>query len=446
MDQVENRQRVLIGEFFKEIPVTGFHWVALAVLFVAFAIEAWEFMVPFFTVSGLMTYFNVGYDIAGFLMSSAFFGALAGAYLYAPIADIIGRKKTIIIGLVAYSIFNLVSVFSPPNMWEFFFVTRFIAGFFLVSVMVQPFPLLEEFLPVSVRGRMTTYLAAGWPVGTMMLIGAVYLFYPSYGWQGVFVVSSVVALIWLVAVIFLIPESPYYLVSVNKQDMARKIINEKIARKNIVPDNVDLYTEKVKRRTIIELFKKEYVKATILIFFANFFFSFGYWGLFSWLPTILANRGLTFVNTLDFVFVSALAQFPGYFVAAYLEEKKLGRKWTLIPFLIAAGAATFLFAYSYTFEAMIISLVILSFFNLGGWGIWDVWQPELYPTELRGTLMGWIGGAQRITNSIAPSLFGFLLATHAIGFDTIVVLVALSLFVTAVIVYPLPETRGKLLT
>jgi len=441
----EKTQKIPVGEFFKEMPVTRFHWVALAVLFIAFAIEAWEFMVPFFTVSGLMTYFHIGYGIAGLLMSAAFFGALAGAYLYAPIADIIGRKKTIIIGLIAYSIFNLIAVFSPANMWEFFFVTRFIAGFFLVSVMVQPFPLLEEFLPVNVRGRMTTYLAAGWPIGTMMLLGALYLLYPSYGWQGVYVISSAVALVWLAAVFFLIPESPYYLVSVNKQDVARKIINEKIAHKNIVPDNVDLYTEKVKSRTIIELFKKEYAKATILIFFANFFFSFGYWGLFSWLPEILGSRGLTFVSTLGFVFASALAQLPGYFAASYLEEKKLGRKWTLIPFLIASGAATFLFAYSYTFAIMIISLVILSFFNLGGWGVWDVWQPELYPTELRGALMGWVGGAQRITNSIAPSLFGLLLATHIIGFDTIVVLVALSLLVTAVFVYPLQETKGKVL-
>jgi len=441
----EKTQKMLLGEFFKDMPVTSFHYMALAVLFIAFAIEAWEFMVPFFTVSGLMSYFHIGYNIAGLLMSAAFFGALAGAYLFAPLADIIGRKRIIEIGLLAYSIFNLIAIFSPANMWEFFFVTRFIAGFFLIGVMVQPFPLLEEFLPVRVRGRMSTYLAAGWPIGTMMLIGALYLVYPSYGWQGVYIVSSAVALIWLLAVIFLIPESPYYLVSVNKQELARKIINEKIARKNVIPDNVDLYVEKVKRRSIIELFRKEYWKMTILIFLGNFFFSFGYWGLFSWLPEILASRGLTFVTTLGFVFASALAQFPGYFASAYLEEK-IGRKWTLIPFLIASGAATFIFAYSYTFAWMIISLVILSFFNLGGWGVWDIWQPEMYPTELRGTLMGWIGGAQRISNSIAPSVFGFLLSTHAIGFTTIVVLVALSLLITAVVVYPLPETRGKILT
>lgn len=439
--------RVLIGEIFRDIPLTRFHWMALSILFVAFAIEAWEFMVPFFTVSGLMSYFGVNYDIAGLMMSAAFFGALVGAYLLAPIADIIGRKKTIIIGLVGYSIFNLITVLSPSSSWEFFFISRFIAGLFLIVVMIQPFPLLEEFLPVRVRGRMTTYLAAGWPIGTMMLIGAVYLLYPSYGWQGVFAFSSVVALIWLVAVVLLIPESPYYLVGVNKQEIAKKIINEKIVGKeNYVSNDVELYTVKVESKFRLgELFKKQYVKYTILIFLGNFFFSFGYWGLFSWLPTILSSRGLTFVTTLDFVFVSALAQFPGYFAAAYWEEKRIGRKKLLIIFLIAAALGTFLFAYSYTFEMMIIALVILSFFNLGGWGIWDVWQPELYPTELRGTVMGWIGGAQRISNSIAPSVLGFLLATKLITFDIIVVLVAFSLIVTAIVITPLKETRGEIL-
>ncbi|MEM3334163.1 MAG: MFS transporter [Thermoplasmata archaeon] len=440
-------KRIPVGELFKDIPVTKFHWIAISVLFVAFAIEAWEFMVPFFTVNGLMNFFNVNYDIVGLLMSSAFFGALAGAYILAPIADIIGRKKTIILGLVGYSIFNLLTVFSPSNMWEFFFITRFIAGFFLIVVMVQPFPLLEEFLPVKVRGRMATYLAAGWPIGTMMLIGAVYLFYPTYGWQGVFTVSSLVALIWLGAIIFLLPESPYFLVSKNKQKEAKKIINEKIVGKeNFVPENVQLYTVEIKEKfKLAALFKKDYVKYTILIFFGNFFFSFGYWGLFSWLPTILYSRGLTFVTTLDFVFISALAQFPGYFAAAYWEEKKIGRKKLLIIFLVSAAIGTFLFAYSYSFEMMIVSLIILSFFNLGGWGIWDIWQPELYPTELRGTVMGWIGGAQRISNSIAPSLLGFLLAIHGISFDEIVILVAISLIVTALVIIPLKETRGEIL-
>ncbi|MEM0150408.1 MAG: MFS transporter [Candidatus Micrarchaeaceae archaeon] len=440
-------KRILVGELFKDIPVTKFHWIAISVLFVAFAIEAWEFMVPFFTVNGLMNFFNVNYDIVGLLMSSAFFGALAGAYILAPIADIIGRKKTIILGLAGYSIFNLLTVFSPSNMWEFFFITRFIAGFFLIVVMVQPFPLLEEFLPVKVRGRMATYLAAGWPIGTMMLIGAVYLFYPTYGWQGVFTVSSLVALIWLGAIIFLLPESPYFLVSKNKQKEAKKIINEKIVGKeNFVPENVQLYTVEIKEKfKLAALFKKDYVKYTILIFFGNFFFSFGYWGLFSWLPTILYSRGLTFVTTLDFVFISALAQFPGYFAAAYWEEKKIGRKKLLIIFLVSAAIGTFLFAYSYSFEMMIVSLIILSFFNLGGWGIWDIWQPELYPTELRGTVMGWIGGAQRVSNSIAPSLLGFLLAIHGISFDEIVILVAISLIVTALVIIPLKETRGEIL-
>lgn len=447
MENIPENKRILVGEIFRDIPLTKFHWKVLVVLFVAFAIEAWEFMVPFFTVGGLMNYFNVDYDIAGLLMSSAFFGALAGAYLLAPIADIIGRKKTIILGLIGYSVFNLITTISPSDSWIFFFISRFIAGFFLIVVMVQPFPLLEELLPVKVRGRMATYLAAGWPIGTMMLIGAVYLLYPNYGWQGVFAFSSLVALLWLVAVVLMVPESPYYLVSKNMQDQAKKIINEKITgQKDYVPEDIQLYTLQVKGKfRLVELFRKDYVKYTILIFLGNFFFSFGYWGLFSWLPTILASRGLTFITTLDFVFVSALAQFPGYFAAAYWEEKKIGRKKLLMIFLIAAAIGTFLFAYSYSFEMMIVSLVILSFFNLGGWGIWDVWQPELYPTELRGTLMGWIGGAQRITNSIAPSVLGFMLATHAISFDGIVILVALSLIVTALVVIPLKETRGEIL-
>ncbi len=94
MDEFENRKKVSLYGFFGKIPVSRFCWIALAIIFVAFAIEAWTFMVPFYTISGLITYF------VGLLISAAFLSVKAGVYLFVPINDTLMRKRTIIIGIL----------------------------------------------------------------------------------------------------------------------------------------------------------------------------------------------------------------------------------------------------------------------------------------------------------------------------------------------------------
>ncbi|WP_084795432.1 MFS transporter [Acidiplasma aeolicum] len=415
--------------------------MATSILFFTFAIEAWEFLIPSFLLPTLMPYFGVSTGIGGFLVSAPYFGALLGAYTFAPLADKIGRKKSIISGLAGYGVANAFAALASPSYWYVFFIARFVSGFFLIMVMVQPFAMLEEFLPVKSRGRITTFLASGWPAGTLLAVAAVYFILPKFSWQGVILISSVIALIYIIPVQFLLNETPYFLVGAGKQREAKETIR-KISRGKIqVPEGVTLYTVNVKRGSLKELFRKDLFRYTLLIFGANVAFSLGYWGLFAWLPVILVDRGISFLDTILYIAIGAVAEFPGYLIAAYLEEKKkLGRKWVMAIFLGASGIATFWLAFSYTLTDVMAAIIVLSFFNLGAWGVWDAWQPELYPSNIRGTLMGWVGGAQRISNAIAPSLFGVLVALAIIGFTGIIVIVAVALWITIVFIYGLRET------
>jgi MFS transporter, putative metabolite:H+ symporter len=59
----------------------------------------------------------------------------------------------------------------------------------------------------------------------------------------------------------------------------------------------------------------------------------------------------------------------------------------------------------------------MSFFALGAWGALYAWTPELYPTEIRATGVGWASGMSRIAGILAPILGGILfgIATTASG-------------------------------
>lgn len=434
-------QDIEIGDMFNNMKLNRRHVLITSILFFAFAIEAWEFLIPSFLLPTLLKFFSIGTTIGGLLISAPYFGALIGAYFLAPFADKIGRKNAIILGLLGYAIANAFSVFATTSTWWIFFVARFISGVFIIMVMVQPFAMMEEFLPTKSRGRITTYLASGWPAGTLLAVGAVYYVLPFFSWEGVILVSSIIALLYIIPVKLFLKESPYFLVGAGKQEEAKKTINYIADDPNYVGKDVNLYTTNVKRGSLKELFRPELKRWTILILLANITFSLGYWGLFSWLPTILVERGIPFLDTLLYIAIGAVAEFPGYLAASFLEERKgLGRKWTMAIFLIASGAATFWLAYSYTLAIVMIAIVILSFFNLGAWGVWDAWQPELYPSNIRGTLMGWVGGAQRISNAIAPFIIGFLVAISFVSFTGVIVVISVSLFITVPIIYGLKET------
>jgi putative MFS transporter len=140
-----------------------------------------------------------------------------------------------------------------------------------------------------------------------------------------------------------------------------------------------------------------------------FCISLAYYGIFTWLPAVFVERGLPPLQTYQNTFILALAQLPGFFSAAYLIER-WGRRNTLAVYLLASGVATFLFAIVSGFGGLLASAVLMSFFSLGAWGALYAWTPELYPTEIRTTGMGWASGMARIAGVISPTLGGVLFA------------------------------------
>lgn len=83
-----------------------------------------------------------------------------------------------------------------------------------------------------------------------------------------------------------------------------------------------------------------------------------------------------------------LAQLPGYFTAAWFIEK-FGRKFVLVTYLIGTAVSAVVFGNAETVSVLLISGMLLSFFNLGAWGALYAYTPEQYPAIIRGTGLAW---------------------------------------------------------
>src|SRR5215468_6226526 len=94
--------------------------------FLGWTLDAFDFFILIMCVSALSEHFH--------LMPSAVLDASfltlamrpVGAFLFGRMADRYGRRPTLMVNIIAYSLFELASAFSPT--WTFFLGTRVLFG------------------------------------------------------------------------------------------------------------------------------------------------------------------------------------------------------------------------------------------------------------------------------------------------------------------------------
>ncbi|WP_456396886.1 MFS transporter [Thermococcus sp.] len=370
----------------------------------------------------------------GSLGSAALFGMLFGAWLFGMLADHIGRKKTLILTLVTFSLGSIVS--SLAESLDQLIALRFIVGLGLGGSLPVASSYFAEFMPRSIRGAMISILESFWAIGTI-IIGVVALLVRA-DWRSILLFGG--AILFILPLLLPLPESPRFLLVKGQISEAKKIL------KRIFGVEVRLQKppEEHRKASIADLWRK-YSRRTLMLSIAWFSVAFAYYGFFIWLPKFLsATLGITVFRSFQYFIITAIAQLPGYWSAAYLIER-IGRRKTLSSYLLLSGIAgvAFYLATSSANEAMILtSAILFSFFNLGAWGAIYAYTPELYPTAVRGTGTGWAGAMARIGGGIAPILAGRIMEVS--GAALAVLVIAVVSIIGALDVLALgEETKGK---
>ncbi|WP_246448947.1 MFS transporter [Paracoccus amoyensis] len=219
-----------------------------------------------------------------------------------------------------------------------------------------------------------------------------------------------------------------YLVRKGQPDAAKKVVNRVLAANGVqtLTDDVELVTANRPSGAETSIFSDMLRSRTIGVLAVWFLVSLSYYGVFVWVPGQLATEGFGFVRGYGFLVILALAQIPGYALAAWGVEA-IGRRVTLLGFLLLSAAGCALFAAASSAGVVAFALILMSFALLGTWGALYAFTPELYPTHLRGTGMGTASAMARLGGILAPSLLGFVFAKgfgFAIGAFALLLLLA----------------------
>ncbi len=405
-----------------------FQWRLLGIFGLVWAADAMQVLAVGFTSASIAASFGVSMTEALQTGTLFFLGMLIGASLFGRLADRFGRRRVLLVTVICDAVFGLLSVFAPNLAVLFLF--RFLTGVAVGGTLPVDYAMMAEFLPARNRGRWLVMLEGFWAIGTVAVALAAWLaslYVTADAWRWIFAATALPALIgiWLR---FWVPESPLHLQRTGQTAQLRATLN-RLLRTNGKPELAPV--EAIAPTTAApggSIFSPQLRRRTLSVLAVWFVVSISYYGVFTWLPGRLAEQGFGYVRGYGFLVVVALAQIPGYALAAWGVEA-IGRKPTLIGFLLlsAAGCALFFFAT----DALLIggAILLMSFALLGTWGALYAFTPELFPTDVRGTGMGAAGSVARFGGLLAPSALAVVIAQD---FSLAIALFAALLLVGAV--------------
>lgn len=432
----------MVLERLEALPLGRFHYKLLLVTGLGWLFDSMDTGLIAFILPVLAKEWGLAPGQMGLIGSIGLIGMALGAVVSGTIADRIGRKKVFTITVLLYSIASAFCALS----WNYqsLLVFRFLVGFGLGGELPVAATLVSEYAPSRVRGRFIVLLESFWGLGWIAAACIAYFFIPLYGWRMAFLIGALPAL-YVCLIRMHMPESVRYLLAHGRVGEARQIVVS-LERQLHVPV-APFVSEKetvpvVAKASFRELWKKPFASRTIMLWLVWFGINFSYYGIFMWLPSLVFQQGFTVVKTFEYVLIMTLAQLPGYYCAAWLVDK-IGRKYTLSAFLLFSGVASYFFGHASTAAALMMWGSVMSFFNLGAWGVLYTYTPEQYPTAIRALGSGWAAGFGRFGGMAAPMMVGALLA-RSFGFASVFYMFALVFAAVAVIVLSLGvESKQK---
>ena len=434
MDLVSRVQRLPIGKF---------HYTLLWVIGLGWMFDAMDTGLISFILTTMADEWQMIAAEKGWVVSITFVGMAIGAVFAGGLADRIGRRTVFAMTLLIYSLATALCAFAPNLTWLLLF--RFIVGLGLGGQLPVAVTLVSEYIPAHVRGRFIVLLESFWGLGWLVAALMSYFVIPNYGWHIAFLLGGLPAL-YVFMILKKVPESVPYLINRGRIAEAHALV-QKLERQCGVEVIEQIEVKAVADKQSVsfrQLWSGPLARRSLMLWLIWFGIVYSYYGIFTWLPSLLVKQGYSIVQSFEYVLIMILAQLPGYVVAAWLVEK-LGRKPTLAGFIALCAMAAYFFGQANSVNMIMFWGCLMSFFNLGAWGVLYTYTPEQYPTNIRAFGSGWASAIGRMGGIVAP-----LVVTHMMvmnnGFSHIFIMFTVVLLSVALVIVLLgEETQGKTL-
>ncbi len=378
-------------------------------------LDAMDFMLLAMVLDDVMRHFGVEKDIGGLLGSVGLLASAVGGVFFGFLADRIGRTRALMLSILVYSLASGACGLSQSVTQLALF--RTILGLGMGGEWNTGAALIAETWPAEHRGKALGLMQSSWSIGEMLAAAVTLVVLPWFGWRAVFFVGVLPALLvfWI--------------------------------RRKVPEPEIWLERGKQEPVRISLLWRRRDLRRNALLATAmNACTMFGYWGLFTWIPTYLkapveeGGRGLSLMTSMTWLIIMAVGKWFGYTMFGFAADK-FGRRRSYFSYLIAAAALVPAFGMVASPGWLLVLGPWVAFFGTGYFSGFGAIAAELFPTEIRATAMGLTYNIGRGFSALAPFAVGALALD--VGLGAAFFLQAGAFLAAALLALALPETKGK---
>ena len=335
--------------------------------------------------ANIVFWFQAMYGI-GFLLSGRFI-------------DKVGAKIGYGIAVFAWSTAAILNGFVRSTTG--FIIARSGLGFAEAGSFPASNKAIAEWFPVKERSLASGIMVSGCTFGPLIAPAGVLYIANNYGWQLAFIVTGALGLVWVVVWYFLY-NKPQQSASVSKEELD-----------HITADQTPAGTEETIKPSIPQVLTK---KATWGFFMANFLTDAIFWCYLFWMPSYVANNGLSkneiaFPITVIYAVTAAVSILGGW-LSSYLIKKGLSvnssRKTTMF-ICVALVLPVLLIQYSHD----IWTSVYIVAFAAGAQTVWKgvllTTVADQFPRSVVASVSGIGGFGGAIGGMLAAKGVGILL-------------------------------------
>lgn len=394
--------------------ITRAQWRTLLAAQLGWALDAMDVMLYVFALGAIRAELHLSAAGAGALASVTLVASAVGGILFGVLADRIGRVRALIASILTYSVFTALTAtaggIASLVLW------RALVGIGLGGEWSAGTVLVAESWPAEHRGKAIGFVQSGWAFGyaAAAVLSAAVL--PTWGWRPLFAVGIAPALLaaWV-----------------------RRAVPEPEAWRR-APRAVAAW------RMLSRPPLRPHALAATAVATAVLF---GYWGLFTWLPTYLAaepaagGAGLGLVRSAGFVVVIQGGALLGYLSFGFVSDR-LGRRPTFQAFVFGAAVVVPVYAVAAGHPGTLFVLgPLVGFLGHGYFSVFGAMLAELFPAAIRGTAQGLCYNVGRAVSAAAPYSVGALADRY--GFGAALASTSAFFALAGLLVLFVPETRGR---
>lgn len=357
--------------------------------------------------------------LGGTIVALKLFAWGLGGVLFGVLTDRFGRARILSITVVIYAVFTGLSAIATST-WQLA-VFQMLAGLGIGGEWAASAALLAETWPEKLRPKVMQLMQLGFAVG-FFFAAILNVTVGGFGWRWVFAAGLVPIIITIVVRRF-VPEPERW----------------KKSREAVVASGG------ARAASFRRLFGPRLRRSTIVGILTGIAMMVGCWGGLTWIPSwigqLSGGHGTVSLVSYAFMLLNAGA-ILGYVTLMWLADL-IGRRRTFAVFCTGSLIVSLvLFTQAHSVASIMWQMPLYGYFTIGGFGIFALYLPELFPTVVRASGQGLCWNFARFVTGFGV-IGGGLLVGSLGSLPSAAAVVSLVYVLGIVAIWFGPETRGR---